>query len=88
MASTFASTPLIGVTFGFTETTPSFAVGTPVLGNKNDTWVYVKATESVALGTCSVDSSFNLTDATGSYTAVNTFVNGDYGWVFKTISPL
>jgi hypothetical protein len=88
MASTFTATPLAGVTFGFTETTPSFAVGTPVLGNKNDTWVYVKATESVATGTCTVDSSFNLTDTAGNYTSPVAFASGEYGWVYKTTSPL
>lgn len=88
MASTFASTPLIGVNFASPDTTPSFGVGTPVLGNLNDTWVYVKATEAVATGTCSVDSSFNLTDAAGNYTAPVAFASGDYGWVYKTTSPL
>ena len=88
MASTFASTPLIGVSLGFTDTTPSFAVGTPVLGNKNDTWVYVYATEAVAVGTCTVDASFNVTDTAGTYTAPVAFALGAYGWVYKTTSPL
>ena len=88
MASTFASTPLGGVTFSDRKTTPDFGVGTPVLGNLNDTWVYVKATEAVATGTCSVDASFNLTDAAGNYTAATAFASGEYGWVYKTTSPL
>ena len=88
MASTFAATPSIGVTFADRNTIPDFAVGTPMLGNQNDTWVYVKATEAVATGTCSVDSSFNLTDTAGSYTAVTAFASGEYGWVYKTTSPL
>ena len=88
MPSTFAATPSIGVTFADRNTIPDFAVGMPVLGNQNDTWVYVKATEPVATGTCSVDSSFNLTDTAGNYTAVVAFLVNEYGWVFKTTSPL
>ena len=88
MPSTFSSTPLAGVTFADRNTTPAFGLGTPVLGNQNDTWVYVKATEAVATGTCTVDASFNLTDAAGSYTAVVAFLTGEYGWVYKTTSPL
>lgn len=88
MASTFSVTPSIGVTFTDRNTIPAFAVGMPVLGNQNDTWVYVKATESVATGTCSVDSSFNVTDAAGNYTAATAFATGEYGWVYKTTSPL
>ena len=87
MASTFAATPSIGVTFTDRNTIPAFAVGTPVLGNQNDTWVYVKATEGVT-GTCSVDASFNLTDTAGNYTAPAAFLTGEYGWVYKTTSPL
>ena len=88
MPSIFTATPLAGVTFADRKTTPDFAVGTPVLGNQNDTWVYVKATEAVATGTCSVDGSFNLTDAAGNYTAVVAFASGEYGWVYRTTSPL
>jgi hypothetical protein len=87
MASTFASTPIAGVALSFRDTTPSFAVGTPVLGNKNDTWVYVYATEGVT-GTCTVDASFNVTDTAGNYTSPAAFTTGQYGWVYKTTSPL
>ncbi len=87
MASTFAATPTIGIGFADRKTVPDFGLGTPVLGNLNDTWVYVKATEGVT-GTCSVDASFNLTDTAGSYTAPAAFLTGEYGWVTKTTSPL
>jgi hypothetical protein len=88
MASTFAATPTIGVNFGSTDPTPSFSVGTPVLGNQNDTWVYVKASGTVAVGTCTVDASFNVTDTAGNYTSPVAFASGEYGWVTKTTSPL
>jgi hypothetical protein len=88
MASTFSSTPKIGVSFTRRTTDPEHGLGTPVLGDKNDTWVYVVATETVATGTCTVDASFNLTDAAGDYTADTAFASGEYGWVRKTTSPL
>ena len=88
MASTFAATPTIGINFGSTDPTPSFAVGTPVLGNQNDTWVYVKASGTVATGVCGVDASFNVTDAGTGYTSPVVFASGEYGWVTKTVSPL
>jgi hypothetical protein len=88
MASTFAATPSIGVTFTDRNTTPAFAVGTPMLGNKNDTWVYVKASGAVPAAVCTVDGSFNVTSTAGDYTAATAFATGEYGWVYKTTSPL
>ena len=88
MASTFAATPSIGVTFTDRNTIPAFAVGTPMLGNQNDTWVYVKASGSVPAAPCTVDSSFNVTSTAGNYTAATAFAAGEYGWVYKTTSPL
>jgi len=87
MASTFGILNYAGPAFAARTTTPELAVGTANIGNANDTWVYVKATEAVATGTCSVDSSFNLTDSAGSYTADTAFSSGDYGWVRLTTSP-
>jgi hypothetical protein len=88
MASTFAATPNIGIGFVDRKTVPDFAVGTPVLGNKNDTWVYVLASGAVPAASCSVDSSFNVTSTAGNYTAPYAFNSGEYGWVYKTTSPL
>jgi hypothetical protein len=88
MASTFASTPKIGVNFARRTTAAEHELGTPVLGNKNDTWVYVQASEDVATGTCTVDSNFALTDTGGNHTADVAFAEGEYGWVRKTTSPL
>lgn len=88
MPSTYQVSGVLGADFAERTTSPKFAVGTPALGNLNDTWVYVKATENVATGTCTVDGSFNLTDAAGNYTADVAFVSGEYGFVRKTTSPL
>lgn len=81
--------PLIGAGFARRTTDADFVVGTATVGDDNKTYVYVKATEAVS-GTCSVDSSFNVTDAAGSYTvaASTNFASGEYGWVYKTTSPL
>jgi hypothetical protein len=88
MASTFSVTPSVGVTFTDRNTTPAFAVGMPVLGNQNDTWVYVKASGAVPAAACTVDGSFNVTSTAGTYTAATAFASGEYGWVYKTTSPL
>lgn len=69
-------------------TTAEFKLGTPALDTDNRTWVYVKASEAVATGTCTVSGAFALTDAAGTYTADTAFASGDYGWVRKTTSPL
>jgi len=88
MASTFSVSPVAGVSFSRRTTTPEHRLGTPVLGNQNDTWVYVKASGAVATGACTVDASFNVTDTDGTYTADTAFADGEYGWVRKTTSPL
>lgn len=87
MAQTIHIMPLVGVNTARRTTSPEFKVGTPVLAAGNTTFVYVKATEAVT-GTCTVDGSFNLTDAAGTYTADDGFASGEYGWVRKTTSPL
>ena len=69
-------------------TTAEFKLGTPALDTDNRTWVYVKASEAVATGTCTVSGTFGLTDIAGNYTADTAFAAGEYGWVRKTTSPL
>jgi len=79
---------LAGANISRRTTSPEFKVGTPTFDDSNRSWVYVKASEAVATGTCTVDASFNLTDAAGTYTADVAFASGEYGWVRKTTSPL
>lgn len=83
-----ALTTLAGANASRRTTSPEFKVGTPTFDDSNRSWVYVKASEAVATGTCTVDASFNLTDAAGTYTADVAFASGEYGWVRKTTSPL
>lgn len=87
MAQTIQTLPLVGANTARRTSTPEFKVGTPLLAADNKTFVYVKATEAVT-GTCTVDGSFNLTDAAGTYTADDGFAANEYGWVRKTTSPL
>lgn len=63
-------------------------LGTAQIDDNNRTWVYVQASEAVAIGTCTVSAAFLLTDAAGTYTADVAFISGEYGWVRKTTSPL
>lgn len=70
------------------DTTPQVALGTANIGNKNDTWVYVKASAALAIGTCAVDSTTFLASAGSGYSVDTAFAANDYGWVHKTTSPL
>jgi len=82
------TTPLVGANPSRRTTTSEFKIGTSAMDDSNRTWVYVKASEAVATGTCTVDAAFALTDAAGTYTADAAFASGEYGWVRKTTSPL
>lgn len=80
--------PMIGANPSRRTTAKEFALGTSQLDDSNRTWVYVRASEVVATGTCSVNAAFALTDAAGGYTADVAFASGEYGWVRRTTSPL
>ncbi len=88
--ATLAVTPLIGAGISRRTTTPEFALGTPFMGNGNDTYVYVQASGAIAAAaTCSVNGSFVATSGAGNYTVDSVaFAAGEYGFVRKTTSPL
>lgn len=86
--STFGVLGFVTPQFAQRDTAAVMTLGTPQIGALNDTWVYVKASEAVATGTCTVSAAFALTDTAGDYTADTAFASGDYGWVRKTTSPL
>lgn len=70
---------------------PPFALGTPVLGTDNSTWVYIQADVPIPANSTAVtvNANFHATAATGgTYTAVVAFLANDFGWVKKTASPL
>ena len=80
--------PMVGAQAARRTTNREFKLGTVQLDDSNQTWVYVQASEAVAIGTCTVSAAFALTDAAGNYTADATFASGEYGWVRKTTTPL
>ena len=80
--------PMVGAAAARRTTTREFKLGTAQIDDLNQTWVYVRASEAVATGTCTVSGAFALTDAAGNYTADAAFASGEYGWVRKTTSPL
>lgn len=80
--------PMVGAAAARRTTDREFKLGTTQLDDSNQTWVYVRASEAVAIGTCTVSGAFALTDAAGNYTADTAFAAGEYGWVRKTASPL
>ena len=80
--------PMVGAQAARRTTNREFKLGTVQLDDSNQTWVYVQASEAVAIGTCTVSAAFALTDAAGNYTADAAFASGEYGWVRKTTTPL
>lgn len=80
--------PMAGANFARRTTHKEYNLGTPQLDDSNRTWVYVQASEDVAIGTCTVSAAFDLTDAAGSYAANAAFASDEYGWVRKATSPL
>jgi hypothetical protein len=80
--------PMIGANPTRRTTTKEYVLGTANIDDSNRTWVYVQASEAVATGTCTVSAAFALTDAAGTYTATAAFASGEYGWVYKTTTPL
>lgn len=80
--------PMVGAAAARRTADREFKLGTAQLDDSNQTWVYVRASEAVATGTCTVSGAFALTDAAGNYTADTAFAAGEYGWVRKTTSPL
>ena len=72
-----------------TANSAGFDLGTTARGDSNTAWIYVKASGSVATGTCTVASAtFLLTDASGPYTADTAFADGEYGWVKLTAEDI
>lgn len=83
--TTYPVNPNLGFLESRRTTAPEFRVGTQFDGKQGVKWIYVLASESVATGTCTVNTStFALTDAAGNHTADTAFASGDYGWVRQT----
>lgn len=70
---------------------PPIALGTPVLGTDNSTWVFVVADVPVTANqtAVTVNANFHITAAAGgTYTNTTAFATGESGWVKKSTSPL
>ena len=72
------------------STTPQVALGTALISDTNQTWVYVQASVALAAAaTCTVSqTTFLATAGTGYTVDVSPFAIGEYGYVRKTTSPL
>lgn len=86
MATTdFSTVNPAGANYNRRTTTKEYKLGTQSIGTNATIWTYVLASEAVATGTCTVNSStFALTDIAGSHTADTAFASGEYGWVRTT----
>lgn len=83
------STPLVGANTSLRTTEQQYALGTAALGADGNTWIYGRASGSVATGTCTYTAATGLiTDAAGNHTADTSFAADEYGWVRRTTSPL
>lgn len=89
MANTrFALDGLVAASLDRRTTEPEFALGTVARANDGAVFVYGKASESVATGTCTLNTTtFAITDTAGLHTADVAFAEDEYGWVRKTVSP-
>lgn len=84
----FSSTGLVGANTDRRTSTREYALGTPLIGNDNNSYVYVQATGAIAAATaCSVNGAFAATTGAGNYTTGAAFAAGEFGWVRKTASP-
>lgn len=86
MATTdFLTAGPLGANFNRRTTEQEYQLGVTARGTANTAWIYVLASESVATGTCTVNTStFAVTDTAGQHTADTAFASGEYGWVRAT----
>ena len=84
----FSNTGLVGANTDRRTSTREYQLGTPLIGNDNNSYVYVQATGAIAAAaTCAVNGAFVATSGAGNYTAGAAFAAGEFGWVRKTASP-
>lgn len=84
MSTDYVTTPILGANIDVPSSVQQHTLGTVAHGNANTIWIYVQANGAVATGTCTVDGSFQLTDAAGNYTADVAFADNEFGWVRDT----
>lgn len=81
--------PMVGVNFGRRTDTQEYTLGTAQIGDNNKTYVYVLAPAACS-STVTLAADFTITNTAGDYTVADgvSFTAGQYGWIFKTTSPL
>lgn len=81
--------PLAGANVQLRDETPKFKLGTPLIDDSNQTWVYVQAGADHA-AEARVDLTDFETDAdvAGAYVADTAIAEGEYGWVRKFTAAL
>lgn len=84
----FSNTGLVGANTDRRTQAKEFALGTPLIGNDNNSYVYVQASAAIGAATvCVVTGAFAASAGAGNYTTGAAFAINDYGWVRKTASP-
>lgn len=91
--ATFATEGSIGADLANKSTTPLFALGSTVLGSDGRTWMYVKATETIATDGDTIVSSttYFATAGSGIFTTriaggASAVVANDYYWAQKDLT--
>ena len=85
MASTHAIDGTIGVGFDQVTDVATHALGTTVVGDDNEIFIYGQASGAVSTGTCTVNATtYLITNTAGNYTAGTALATGEYGWVRQT----
>ena len=86
----FATDGKIGAGLDERTTDPEFELGTVLIANDNTVFVYGQASEAVATGTCTLNTTtWAITDLAGNHTADVAFLINEYGFVRQTakLSP-
>ncbi len=79
--ATYALDGTIGVSATTPTVEPQFALGEIAAGSGNKILVYGVASGAVAVGSCTLDANFNITDAAGNWNSEVAIPAGQYCWV-------
>lgn len=91
MAAGIPVIPMVGVNLTKNDSTQQRALGTAMIDDRNQTWVYVSCPgAAINAGTVVILTTPAQTIAAGAgaYTADYAFAAASFGWVRKTTSPL
>jgi len=82
--------PLAGANVLLRDATPKFKLGTPLIDDSNQTWVYVQAGASHAADARVALTNFvtSADSEAGAYVAATAITKDEYGWVKKYTAAL